>query len=289
MSQHHFDTEIAKRVGVHAAIIFDNIRFWCARSKANGANFYDGSYWVYNSVSAWTELFPYMTEKQIRGALDRLYEEGLVAKGCYNKDPRDRTSWYAVAEMHLPSGANGHSPSGANAIAAEGEPLPDTNLPDTKPNPSSSDRLVDEAVELLWKLTPDVSRKRSSRKELATAIRALKGKHHPADLAYALKECIDDPQMVRDGHKYLPAIHRWIRDGRYESFLPKSTSLLDTAQPSTSGPDYGSLEYHFAFYASHKAWLGRSDGYLHEPYEIGANYPAALYAKYDLPMPEGAR
>lgn len=152
----------------------------------------------------------------------------------------------------------------------------------------SSDRLVDEAVELLWKITPDVSRKRSSRKELAAAIRALKGKHDPADLAYALKECIDDPQMVRDQHKYLPAIHRWIRDGRYESFLPPKPTLLPQGF-QTVGPEFGSLDYHFSIWVKEGRWRGRADSFLLEPDDPDAKYPAALYAKYGLKAPEGAR
>ena len=104
MAVHSFDTEIAKVVGVNAATIYQNIMFWCEKNKANNSNFNDSNWWVYNSVSAWANLFPYMSTRSIRTSLDKLIESGLIEKGDYNDKPYDKTTWYAICQnrqIHL--------------------------------------------------------------------------------------------------------------------------------------------------------------------------------------------
>lgn len=95
---HFFDTEVAAKYGVNAAVIFQNLVFWCQHSEANGKNFHDGHYWTYNSAKALAELFPYMTEKQIRTALNKLLADGVVIKGKYNDNKYDQTLWYAISD-----------------------------------------------------------------------------------------------------------------------------------------------------------------------------------------------
>ncbi len=91
--------EIAKKYGVHAAIILENIGYWVRRSEANEANFHDGYYWTYNSKKAIAELFPYLTERQTAFALQKLIDAGLVLTGNYNKSPHDRTLWYTLSDI----------------------------------------------------------------------------------------------------------------------------------------------------------------------------------------------
>lgn len=96
MADHHFNVEIAKECGVNASILFSNIAYWIEHNKANGINFHDGHYWTFNSMKAFSELFPYFSEKQIKTALKKLEDDGLIMTGNYNKLPFDRTKWYAV-------------------------------------------------------------------------------------------------------------------------------------------------------------------------------------------------
>tara|TARA_R110000868_G_scaffold180558_1_gene421171 strand:+ start:171 stop:929 length:759 start_codon:yes stop_codon:yes gene_type:complete len=104
MSVYSFDTEIAELVGVNAATIYHNLEFWVNKNQANNQNFKDGNYWVYNSVSAWLRLFPFMTTRSIRTALDKLVAAGLVEIGQYNSKGYDKTTWYAICQkrqVHL--------------------------------------------------------------------------------------------------------------------------------------------------------------------------------------------
>ena len=96
--KHTFDIEIARIYGINAAIILENIGFWVKKNEANGENFYNGAHWTYNSVKAFSELFPYMSEHSIRRAIERLESCGLILTGKFNKKGFDRTSWYTLTE-----------------------------------------------------------------------------------------------------------------------------------------------------------------------------------------------
>lgn len=126
MSLHRFDPEIAAIVGTNAATIYENLCHWTAKNAANGRHDYDGQTWTYNSISAFSKLFPYLTPDQIRGALAKLLKADLIAKGNYNKAGYDRTLWYAVkSQMHLVKIPNG--------VGENPKPIPD-NKPDNKPD-----------------------------------------------------------------------------------------------------------------------------------------------------------
>lgn len=96
--EHSFDIEIAQRFGINCAILLKNIHFWIEKNKANEVNFYDGYYWTYNSKKAFSELFPYMSIRQVETALSKLIDEKILITGNYNKDSFKKTLWYAITE-----------------------------------------------------------------------------------------------------------------------------------------------------------------------------------------------
>lgn len=96
--QHSFNVEIAKKYGILEAVLLNHLWFWIKRNKANNTNYFDGNYWTFNSTKAFSELFPYVSERQIKYALKHLREEEIIKVGNYNKDTRDRTLWYAFTE-----------------------------------------------------------------------------------------------------------------------------------------------------------------------------------------------
>ena len=98
---HFFNTDVAVRYGVNCAILLEFIRCLVDKNKANKENFHDGRYWTYNSKSAFRIIFPYMSYKQIRTALDTLRAEGLVETGNFSDNPYDRTLWYTITEKGM--------------------------------------------------------------------------------------------------------------------------------------------------------------------------------------------
>jgi len=135
---HYFEPSIAKRVGVNAAVLYQNIVFWAEHNMRNGKSFRDGLWWTYNSRKAFSHQFDYLTEKQIRLCLDKLVKAGLIVKGEYNKANYDKTSWYSPAcsvDWVPPTGPKGpmERPEKANGTARKGQPIPDSK-PDHKPD-----------------------------------------------------------------------------------------------------------------------------------------------------------
>lgn len=138
--QHHFDVEIAEKYGMIEAVLLNHFEYWIELNRANGKNFYDGRFWTFNSMKAFSEIFPYLTEKKIRNALKHLQDEGLILTGNYNKSAYDRTLWYAfsdLAESIFPKGQM-DLPERANQFSQKGEPIPDNNT-DNNPN-NNTDR-----------------------------------------------------------------------------------------------------------------------------------------------------
>lgn len=168
---HYFNTEIAKEVGVNAAVILENIAHWVLRNKANDKNFYDGHYWTYNSNAAMAELFPYMNARQVRTALDSLRKNGMVLTGNYNKSSYDRTLWYTVSDdcaerffpdiIHLTKKSNGND--------GKVQPIPDINT-DNKPDnisqqtdlyasdaPIPAESVRNERTKSLWDISREIT------------------------------------------------------------------------------------------------------------------------------------
>ena len=97
--QHSFNVELAKEYGILEAVLLNHLWFWIKKNKANNTNYFDGNYWTYNSKKAFSELFPYASERQIDYALKKLIDCGLVITGNYNKSSYDRTLWYAITKV----------------------------------------------------------------------------------------------------------------------------------------------------------------------------------------------
>lgn len=95
---HTFDTDIASKYGVNAAIILQNIGYEIKQNETNKINCYDGQYWTFNSLKKYSEIFPYMSKRQIETAFKKLIDEGLVVTGNYNKNAYDRTLWYTLTQ-----------------------------------------------------------------------------------------------------------------------------------------------------------------------------------------------
>lgn len=95
---HTFNIYIAKELGINASIILTNMLFWLEKNEANQSNYHEEKYWTYNSIKAYGEIFPYLSERQIRYTLDKLEEDGIVLTGNFNKANFDKTKWYTVSD-----------------------------------------------------------------------------------------------------------------------------------------------------------------------------------------------
>lgn len=150
--QHSFDINIAKKYGIEAAIILNNLHFWHERNKANNKHFYDGKYWIYNSVTAWMDLFPYLSRDKIKNALSKLRVHKIIESANYNENKYDKTLWYGLTDFALSILQN--SPmdfaNSANPVVDNAKPIPIINTVDKttiintnkKQNNASSDAVL---------------------------------------------------------------------------------------------------------------------------------------------------
>jgi hypothetical protein len=93
-----FDEEVAKIVGVEAAVILDKFTWWIRHNEANGKNFYEGKYWTFNSTKAMEKMFPFFNMWKIGRITKKLVDDGYLVTGNFNKLPFDRTLWYTLSE-----------------------------------------------------------------------------------------------------------------------------------------------------------------------------------------------
>jgi hypothetical protein len=130
---HSFDIDYAQKYGVEEAILIKNIQFWILKNKANSKHKHDGRTWTYNSISAFSELFPYFTEKQVRRIIESLKRQEIIITGNYNQSTYDRTLWYAFLDESIFLGSIIHLPKRENGLSEKGGPIPDIK-PDSNTN-----------------------------------------------------------------------------------------------------------------------------------------------------------
>lgn len=111
MIVYQFDAEIAAAYGVDEAVMIWNLQYWIEHNRANGMHFHDGRYWTWNSVDAFTQIFPFWSRSQVRRILKSLEDKEVIMTGNYNQSAYDRKTWYAFtdrfSQIHLLKSTNG--------------------------------------------------------------------------------------------------------------------------------------------------------------------------------------
>lgn len=127
--KHHFSVSVAVEVGVNAAVVLENIAFWVRANRKAVRHKHDGKHWTYGSTRHFAELFDYLSEKQVRGALDKLITCGYVETGNFNRSAYDRTRWFTLTEKgeRATQERQSEKPTKAKGAAGNGRPIPDKN------------------------------------------------------------------------------------------------------------------------------------------------------------------
>ncbi len=135
-----FDIDIATKYGVNEAIFLNNIAHWTKINQANETNLHDGRTWTYNSYPAFTKIFPFWTQKQIRTIIASCESKKLICSGNYNVAKYDRTKWYSLTDLGIKLFPGLTCPNGRIDLPKEPEPsaqmgaLIPVNKPDNKPD-----------------------------------------------------------------------------------------------------------------------------------------------------------
>jgi len=146
-TSHQLSVDVAVKYGIEEALIISNFQFWINKNYSDGINKHDDRTWTYNTTESLAKLFPYMTTRAVRYALDGLVKKGVLIKGNYNKAGYDRTAWYAFFDektwlytvasdltktsITFDENVNSHLTKTANGFDKNVQPIPD-NKPDRK-------------------------------------------------------------------------------------------------------------------------------------------------------------
>lgn len=99
MTYHLLCPSLARRYGVHAALVVKHI--WdeiCANERAGKCSF-AGRTWMRSSQMMFTAIMPYLTKNMVRRALERLMKQGVIVRGEFGDSRFDRTSWYTFTQF----------------------------------------------------------------------------------------------------------------------------------------------------------------------------------------------
>lgn len=148
---YQFDTDIAALYGVDESIMIANLQYWIRKNEANGKHFHEGRYWTYNSLDAFTKLFPFWSARQIRRVLKSLEDKGVIVTGNYNTSAYDRTTWYAFGDSFLQNGQM-HFTKPSNGINQTGKCI----LTDNKTDNNTDDKPYKPADGGLFPSVPEI-------------------------------------------------------------------------------------------------------------------------------------
>lgn len=84
-----FESKIAKKCGLSAAVVFSYIEKLSEKSESVG-----GNGWAKISVNSLSQELGFLSVSSIRTALSALEKAGLLETGFFNDDPYDKTKSY---------------------------------------------------------------------------------------------------------------------------------------------------------------------------------------------------
>ena len=80
---------LAKEIGLHEAVILQQIHYWLERSN----HLINGCRWIYNTYRAWQQQFPFLSLAAIRRAITRLEGLNLLKTERFDKQSWNQTKW----------------------------------------------------------------------------------------------------------------------------------------------------------------------------------------------------
>lgn len=113
-----FRPKIAKDLGVNCAVILYHIGHWIEKNRATEKHFVDGYTWTYGSANELSIFFEFMTERQVRTAIDKLRNEGMILAEQLEKEKQEMKFWYTLTKKFYEK----YSPNETNLV-------PDTYQP----------------------------------------------------------------------------------------------------------------------------------------------------------------
>ncbi len=216
-----FDSRIAEMYGVDEAVFIHNLYWWIRKNEANGRHYYDGRNWTYNSMDAFTKLFPFWSRRQVERIIRKLRDNGAIYTGNYNQRGFDRTQWYALSESVSSIYVNGEmdNTKWGYPLAQTVTPIPDSKPDintDSKPDniPSLPHKGNGSRFDDFWKAYP--KKKAKADAEKAWRSKAVEGDKHIHAILSAIERQKQSADWQKDNGKFIPFPATWLRGRRWE-------------------------------------------------------------------------
>lgn len=99
MSEHHsFDIRLAAQYSPEVAILIQHFQFWIRMNRYRNKNIKDGKCWTYQTRKEIQAHFPYWNYDHVKYLCEKLVDLGILVTANYNKNPIDKTLWYAFVD-----------------------------------------------------------------------------------------------------------------------------------------------------------------------------------------------
>jgi len=96
---HQFNAVIAKRYGIHAALMSDYIWNEINENKFHGRACHNGQTWMRSSQMMFTAVMPYLSKHAVRRSIKKLIQDSILVRGEFNVSRFDRTAWYGFTQF----------------------------------------------------------------------------------------------------------------------------------------------------------------------------------------------
>lgn len=111
---HSFNVQIASECGLHEAVLYQHILYWCRLNRSKGQNFIDGKTWSYMDNDEIMHMLPYMTRKTLLEAVKKLKDYGYILveqfgrpqAGTGELNKFNKVNWYTIADQSALSNYN---------------------------------------------------------------------------------------------------------------------------------------------------------------------------------------
>jgi hypothetical protein len=153
---------LATAIGLNEAIFLQQVHYWLKMSTHE----HDGRRWIYNTLDAWHEQFPFFTMSMLRRTIDELRRRGLLLAENYNESKQNRTLWYsidyeALEALQISPSAVSSTPFVQNEQMAQNQAVPSVQNEQMHLSKLSNSNAQNEQMLIGTETTAETTNKRS--------------------------------------------------------------------------------------------------------------------------------
>lgn len=98
---HSFNVQLATVVGLTEALLLQHFYWWYLHARNLPDMHREGRVWFFRSVAEIREQFPYLSDGNVRTAIQHLVDRGLVVKGDYSSSSMYKATWYSLNDAAI--------------------------------------------------------------------------------------------------------------------------------------------------------------------------------------------